>query len=94
MKLVSSENSYKTICIVVPICPQIAASDGHRLNAQHVYYIYTNCICNLIILTVISQQLLPALHTASPALSRVNLSQLSYRPIYIHMICKVYIQRV
>jgi len=39
--------------------------------------VYTNCFYNLIILTVISQKLLPALHTASPAISRVNLGQLS-----------------
>ena len=58
-------------------CQQGAASDAHRLNAQHIYYVYTNCIFKLIILTVNShtRKSLPALHTASPALRRVNLSQ-------------------
>jgi len=49
-------------------CQQGAASDAHRLNAQHIYYVFTNCICTLIILTVNShtRKSLPALHTASP----------------------------
>jgi len=79
----SSENSYKISALIFLSAgkqkhyQQVAASDAHRLNAQYVYCVYTNCICNLIVLTAISRMLLPALRTASTALSRLNLNQMS-----------------
>ena len=52
----SSENGDKR-CVLLLLsagqqkyCPQGAASDAHRLNAQHVNYVYTNCFCNLMII--------------------------------------------
>jgi len=67
-------------------CQQGAASDAHRLNAQYVYCVYTNYICNLIILTAIPYKLPPALRATSTALSRLILSQLSNIGTHTHIL--------